>query len=888
MMPRRNRRRRHCRTAAVAALLVVPAAALSLGATAGATEPPTTSSSPTAAAPEAAAWSNRRLVPGGTFDTGLDRWATGGAVTSVGPGSTGTGRAIQLTDPDPASWAQARSARIAVAPGEQVTLTAMARRVSGTGGTLYLEFWGADGVRLTNSAGTGSATAQRIGVQNGVLTSDVGSSTAWHQLTLSAVVPDRAVTMTALLYSGQTVAGTVQFDEVSVASVLPSPIRVEDPGFENNRDLPAQTSWTLTTSAGTKAGYQCTDAPTDSASYSAGATLCQQPPQTFRPHSGRRSLYFDDSSTTGSVSALSRAMPTPAAGTTVTASAWLMARRILTTEPVPGALYLEFRNSSGAIVSGGSFSTKATTASAGAWARIQVSATVPAGADRMTVRAYSTQADRGQTTWDDVDLTAAGQPGYASAIGRGPVLFVGDDRVEATSNMTRVSHPGTPRTAAGLPAGQVLAPTSAGDANPRPALLDTAEAPDRLFYIAGGNLWTTAMSPADTDGTAFSGTRTATGQPMIHPVRNPAYTSGSSVPKYFGLRYAAPGADPATTGYFAYQSNDGITWTQRGNTKVLPGLDVAYVSHDGQRFVATIKGWLFDPRLPRRYDRMPRTAAIATSTDFTTWTVPRSVFAADIRDFERVEQDNPAKAPAPSAAGKFQRTADVYGAPVFRYGEQYLAIPWIFDITWAGWRDDNGYDAMYKDTGRATLQWASSTDLQRWSRPDRTPIVTPGAAGSWNAGFHQPSQAVVSVGDEVRYYYGSFAGEHSCDAAAQAAGRCTDHIGQARLGVVTWKRDRFVSLRAGSAEGTLETRVLRPTGSALRLNAAVGSGGAVRVEVLDAAGAVLPGYSRSDSSVLTTDSLAAPITWGGKNLPAGDVRLRIVATSADVYSFTIA
>lgn len=82
-------------------------------------------------------------------------------------------------------------------------------------------------------------------------------------------------------------------------------------------------------------------------------------------------------------------------------------------------------------------------------------------------------------------------------------------------------------------------------------------------------------------------------------------------------------------------------------------------------------------------------------------------------------------------------------------------------------------------------------------------------------------------------------------------------------------------------------RRLVPDGTFDRLwvKADVSAGGSVRVEVLDPDGSVLPGYSRDDSTVLTGDALRTPATWAVKQLPGGDIRLRIVAADADVYSF---
>lgn len=817
--------------------------------------------------------SSARLVRNGHFQSGLQGWSTTGEVDRI---ATNNGRhpgyAMRLRNAG-GQVALARGEKIAVAPGETLTLTASTRRLAGAG-KLGIEFWDAGGNRLANSQGDPGREA-KIGVQHGLVTTDLHHSRGWHSLTVSAAVPDRAVAATVLLTSSGADSGELWFDDVRVTSLLPSPIRVEDAGFENNRDMPGQTSWTMSAPALGAAGHLCTDPPTDDSSYRQGATLCLRDPGNARPHSGRRALYLSGAAPSGDANAVSKSSPTTA-GSTITASVWVTG---MASSAGSGKLSVVFRDRAGAVVD--QVDQSVDVVAEGQWRQHRLSAIVP---DSAVAAAVRLSASRGQIAWDDVDLRSDSTSGYSSAIGDGSVLFVGDDRVDSYSGMARVVHPGTSRTAAGLPDGQVLAPSAANDQNPRASWVDTAESPARFFYIAGGLTWVTSLDPSDPSGTVFTAPRQNSREGAISMVRNPSYTQGGSAPKYFGLRFAA-GANAPVGGYFAYRSDDGLNWTQVGSAPVLPGLDVAYVTHDGEKFVATLKLWVRTPGQPRLYDRSARTAYIATSTDFVHWSVPRSVFAADIRDIEKVEAENPVQDPQPNRAGKFQRTADVYGAPVFRYGEQYLAIPWLFDITYAGGVDANGYDAIYKDVGRAHLQLASSTDLQRWSRPDRTPIVTPGKLGTWNWGFHQPSQDMVTVGDEVRYYYTSFEGEHSCGLADRTAGHCSVLQGPARTGLVTWKRDRFVSFRAGPEQGSLTTKVLTPSANRLWLNANVATGGSVRVEVLRPDGSVIPGYASDQSTVVTGDQLNAQVSWAGKDLPAGDIRLRIIAVDADVYSF---
>jgi hypothetical protein len=221
--------------------------------------------------------------------------------------------------------------------------------------------------------------------------------------------------------------------------------------------------------------------------------------------------------------------------------------------------------------------------------------------------------------------------------------------------------------------------------------------------------------------------------------------------------------------------------------------------------------------------------------------------------------------------------------PAIRYGEQYLGLPWIFDITDSpAPLADPG-----PDKGRQHVELASSQDLLTWSRPSRANLITPGAAGSWDWGWDMTGTTLLTVGDQVRLYYAAFAGQHSCSAADVSAGLCTTPFGNARVGLVTWPKDRFESFHASTGGGEVTTRTLSPSGTRLTVNAAPGSG-ALRVEVLDADGKPVPGYTAADATPITTDTLATTVSWGSKTtLPTGPIRLRFDLTAGDLYSYTI-
>ncbi|MFY1691215.1 hypothetical protein [Plantactinospora sp. WMMB782] len=784
-------------------------------------------------------WSGQRLIGNAGFedDASAVRWSASGpasAVSVVGSPVRSGGRAARIVDTSTSGGVSLRSDPLTTIPGEEVTASGWAQRTSGAGGWLYLEFWRAGGSRI-------SATVV-----------PVPGASGWQRVSANGVAPDEATTLTVLLYSAQAEQSTTVWDDVTVASAGPVRSRIPGAGFEEVRENPGPTQWTAAAPGGS-------------------ATVVASGART-----GKRALRITDNSTSEPVSALSRQVPV-AAGTTVTASAW--ARRDSGTA---GVLYLEYRRADGSRIE------PPVTASGGAvsgWQRVRVSAAAPSGAVGLTVRLYSLAAATGTTTWDDVELRTSADPGYAESVGTGTVLFVGDQRVESYQGVTRMIHPGTKTgdpALAGTGTGVVLA-GGTWDANPRVSGT-VLPAPDGSGY----RMWYTAADANGRCGYCTGYAESADGlrwnrnvaSGPVHTfapsgvVENPNYAPGR--PRYFMLHAHGPGA-PVDRHYYAAQSTDGINWVpMNSGNPVLPGWDVANVSYDPAtaRFVAMTKQYPVAYAASTR-PAGPRTVWVSTSTNFVTWTPPRPSFATDPGDDDAITD-----------AGRSGSTpwAEVYGMPAVRYGEQYLGLPWIFDIV----DSPSPLADPGPDKGRQHIGLAASDDLLVWSRPVRGRLVQPGISGAWDWGYQLTASTLLTVGDQVRLYYSAFAGEHSC-AGADVPARCGVPMGRSRVGLATWQRDRFVSFRAQAGGGTVTTRTLSPAGAALAVNVAP-AGGALRVEVLDAAGVPVPGHTLADSTPITANSLAARVSWGTTStLPTGigPLRLRFHLSAGDLYAYTI-
>ncbi len=109
------------------------------------------------------------------------------------------------------------------------------------------------------------------------------------------------------------------------------------------------------------------------------------------------------------------------------------------------------------------------------------------------------------------------------------------------------------------------------------------------------------------------------------------------------------------------------------------------------------------------------------------------------------------------------------------------------------------------------------------------------------------------------------------------------------------RTDGFVSIKAPYSGGEFLTRPLRFKGKDLVLNYSTSAVGSIRIEVQDADGQPIPGFSLEESPVLFGDRIEHAVKWARPGflptdpmkfdrLSEGAIRLRFVMKDADLYS----
>lgn len=207
----------------------------------------------------------------------------------------------------------------------------------------------------------------------------------------------------------------------------------------------------------------------------------------------------------------------------------------------------------------------------------------------------------------------------------------------------------------------------------------------------------------------------------------------------------------------------------------------------------------------------------------------------------------------------------------------YESIMLGFYAMWKG--PENNVCAKLGIQKRNELGMGYSRDGFHFYRPTYEPVMGVNETeGAWNWGNMQSVIGTPLIVGDSLYLYSS--------------GRKKNNImwdGFTSTGLATLRRDGFVSMRTGSTEGFLTTEKLTFDGRHLFVNAEAES---LAVELLDAEGQVIPGFSKADCNPLSRlNATKQKVTWqSGKDIAsvAGQpLRIKFYLTGGDLYAFWI-
>ena len=205
--------------------------------------------------------------------------------------------------------------------------------------------------------------------------------------------------------------------------------------------------------------------------------------------------------------------------------------------------------------------------------------------------------------------------------------------------------------------------------------------------------------------------------------------------------------------------------------------------------------------------------------------------------------------------------------PYFRAPHIYLGFPFRF-------LPERQLDPDHPVSGISDGVLISSRDGINWDRTFMEAFLRPGRdRRNWTDRNMIIAHGVVpTADDELSLYWVENFRHDSC-----------------RLHHGTLRMDGFASVNGPYEGGELVTRPLQFDGSELVLNYATSAAGSVGVELQDAEGNAIDGFTLSDHEVMVGDEIEAVVGWRNgadvASLAGRPVRLRLMLRDADVYSF---
>lgn len=383
-----------------------------------------------------------------------------------------------------------------------------------------------------------------------------------------------------------------------------------------------------------------------------------------------------------------------------------------------------------------------------------------------------------------------------------------------------------------------------------------AESPDGIHFTKP------KLGHFEVDGTKENNVVLAGLAPFSHNL-SPMLDSRPGVPA--DQRWKAIGGI-MSSGLAALASPDGLRWRKLRDKPILTKSQVPFKAMFDSQNLAF---WSESEKKYLLYFRVFqdgfRRIARATSDDFVTWSAP-----------ELMEY----RVPGGTPPVEHHYTNQTH--PYFRAPHIYVSLAARFMSGRQVLTDDEAQaigvnPAYFKDTSDAIFQTSRGGGGAVYDRTFLEGFIRPAiGARNWVSRTNYPALNTVQTGpDEMSFYVN------------QDYAQPTSHLHRYSL-----RLDGFASVRAGYAGGELLTKPLTFTGQRLFVNLATSAAGSLRVEVQDAAGKPIPGFTLADARELIGNEIERPVSWKSgddvNQLSGQTVRLRFVLKDADLFAIRFA
>ncbi len=181
------------------------------------------------------------------------------------------------------------------------------------------------------------------------------------------------------------------------------------------------------------------------------------------------------------------------------------------------------------------------------------------------------------------------------------------------------------------------------------------------------------------------------------------------------------------------------------------------------------------------------------------------------------------------------------------------------------------YPGLKLESSDAVLLTSRGGD--RYDRTFLESLVRPGTdLKNWTARSNYPARGIVATGPAEMSMY-----------IQRNYGQPTHYLER-----LTFRTDGIAAVHAGYQPGEMLTKVITFGGSRLTLNMSSSAAGGIFVEIQDAAGVPIPGFTMADCVELNTDDLARTVAWKSgadiSDLAGKPVRLRFQMKDADLFA----
>ncbi len=313
-----------------------------------------------------------------------------------------------------------------------------------------------------------------------------------------------------------------------------------------------------------------------------------------------------------------------------------------------------------------------------------------------------------------------------------------------------------------------------------------------------------------------------------------------------------------------FVSADGLRWRRLRDEGVIPGKaplkfrnvfdsqNVSFWSEPEKKYLCYFRVWDGVRRIAR-----------AESADFVNWSEPV------LMGYEKDGRPAPVEHLYTNQTHPYFRAPHVYLAVAARFVPGRQAIS---DEEAKAVGVSPGY---YKDVSDAVLMTTRGGAV--YDRTFLSSFVRPGiGARNWVSRTNYPALGIVQTGPTEMSLY-----------VNQDYAQPTAHLRRYSL-----RLDGFASVRAPYEGGELVTKPLTFSGDRLLLNFSTSAVGGIRVEIQDAAGKAIPGFTLADSVETIGNEIERAVRWKsgasvGK-LAGRPVRLRFVMKDADLFALRFA